>query len=213
MRFVCVLDFEATCDETPMEHQEVIEFPGVLLEMVDDQLVLRSTFQQYVKPEHNPLLTQFCMDLTGIQQNDVDMGVPFGYALRNHEEWLRKEIGESPSRENLLMVTCGDWDLKTMLPKQLAYIRSPFPAYMSTFCNLKALMAHRRGTKSQPRGMTEMLDIFGLQLHGRHHSGIDDCRNIASVCIAMVKAGYELVPTAQISFNADGLVFTRLRLE
>jgi inhibitor of KinA sporulation pathway (predicted exonuclease) len=57
MRFICFLDFEATCDETPMEYQEVIEFPGALLEMIHDQMVARSTFQQYVKPERNPILT------------------------------------------------------------------------------------------------------------------------------------------------------------
>jgi inhibitor of KinA sporulation pathway (predicted exonuclease) len=111
------------------------------------------------------------------------------------------------------IVTCGDWDLKTMLPKQLGYINSPFPSYMSTFCNLKAFMAYRRGAKSQRRGMTEMLNIFGLQLQGRHHSGIDDCRNIAFVCMSMVKAGYEIAPTAQISFNGEELIFTRLTLQ
>jgi ERI1 exoribonuclease 3 len=29
--------------------------------------------------------------------------------------------------------------------------------------------------------MTEMLDKLGLKLEGRHHSGIDDCRNIVRI--------------------------------
>lgn len=37
--------------------------------------------------------------------------------------------------------------------------------------------------------MTEMLKTFGLELEGRHHSGIDDVYNIARVTIELLKRG------------------------
>jgi len=34
-----------------------------------------------------------------------------------------------------------------------------------------------------------MLQIFNLKLDGRHHSGIDDARNIAKIVIELIKDG------------------------
>jgi inhibitor of KinA sporulation pathway (predicted exonuclease) len=43
------------------------------------------------------------------------------------------------------------------------------------------------------KGMTAMLDHLSLGLEGRHHSGIDDCKNIARICARMLEDGW--VPT------------------
>lgn len=42
-------------------------------------------------------------------------------------------------------------------------------------------------SKERIRGMTEMLDVLGLKLEGKHHSGIDDVKNICRICIEMIK--------------------------
>ena len=39
------------------------------------------------------------------------------------------------------------------------------------------------------RGMTGMLDALGLELVGRHHSGIDDSRNIAAILQELARQG------------------------
>jgi inhibitor of KinA sporulation pathway (predicted exonuclease) len=36
-------------------------------------------------------------------------------------------------------------------------------------------------------GMDKMLDYLKLPLDGHHHSGIDDCRNIAKICRALME--------------------------
>lgn len=36
-----------------------------------------------------------------------------------------------------------------------------------------------------------MLEKCGIKLEGRHHSGIDDARNIASCVLACMKEGFE----------------------
>ena len=43
----------------------------------------------------------------------------------------------------------------------------------------------------QVKGMPEMLDICGLKLEGKHHSGIDDSKNIASVAMHLMSKGFK----------------------
>jgi hypothetical protein len=38
--------------------------------------------------------------------------------------------------------------------------------------------------------MEQMLNAMGLNLEGRHHSGIDDAINISSVVIQLLKGGF-----------------------
>ncbi|KAJ8446839.1 hypothetical protein Cgig2_016149 [Carnegiea gigantea] len=67
-QYFVVIDFEATCDkEKTPQPQEIIEFPSVLVNSRTGQL--EDCFQIYVRPTHNQLLTEFCKDLTGIQQS------------------------------------------------------------------------------------------------------------------------------------------------
>lgn len=42
--------------------------------------------------------------------------------------------------------------------------------------------------------MIGMLDAMKIPHIGRHHSGIDDVRNIAEVLIGMLKAGVNILP-------------------
>ena len=36
-----------------------------------------------------------------------------------------------------------------------------------------------------------MFESCGLELEGRHHSGIDDAKNIARIAINLLESGYE----------------------
>jgi ERI1 exoribonuclease 2 len=82
-KFVCVLDFEATCDDVQkINPQEIIEFPSVLLQFTEDKNLEKvSKFQYYVTPQHNPKMTNFCTKLTGITTEMTDNGVTFQKAL------------------------------------------------------------------------------------------------------------------------------------
>ena len=44
--------------------------------------------------------------------------------------------------------------------------------------------------KSEVRGMEEMLERCGLELQGKHHSGIDDSKNIARCIIHLLAIGF-----------------------
>jgi len=66
-----VVDLEATCWEgSSVENMEVIEIGAVSLD--GEILQPISDFQQLVRPTTNPVLTDYCKDLTGIEQQQID---------------------------------------------------------------------------------------------------------------------------------------------
>jgi inhibitor of KinA sporulation pathway (predicted exonuclease) len=93
-------------------------------------------------------------------------------------------------------LTCGDWDLRTMLPNQLAYESrtnpdipaSPAVAPFGRCINVK--MSFRKHYDQKNRGMADMLEQLNIPLEGKHHSGIDDCRNIARIVQRMQRDGW-----------------------
>lgn len=78
-----------------------------------------------------------------------------------------------------VFVTCGDWDLKTMLNGQTDHFQVPTRDYFHKWVNLKKI--YHKATGTWPKGMMYMLDELKLKHQGRHHSGIDDCKNIAEI--------------------------------
>ncbi len=117
-RYLCVLDFEATCwKECGRQDMEVIEFPSVLCRMEQSQgLVKVAEMQQYVRPVIVPELSDFCTELTGIRQDQVTSARPFPDAYMAHQQWLMSHVKPG---DIVHIVTCGAWDLKTMLPQEL----------------------------------------------------------------------------------------------
>jgi len=50
--------------------------------------------------------------------------------------------------------------------------------------------------------MASMLEILKIPLDGRHHSGIDDCRNIAKISQRMVKDGHCFTEKSYVKVDA-----------
>ena len=67
--YLLVLDFEATCGNKGYEPkpQEIIEFPCAMIS-TKRKFEVVSIFHEYIRPIHNPTLTTFCTELTGITQ-------------------------------------------------------------------------------------------------------------------------------------------------
>ncbi len=197
-----VLDFEATCERgrAPVP-QEVIEFPTVLMDARSLEAV--DEFSTFVRPTHHPRLSGFCTELTSIMQTDVDDAPPFREVFDEHVRWLAYHglsVEEPDGDRPWAFVTCGDWDLKTLFPVQRAACDPPIdnvPAAYARWINIK------RSFSSLPqygraRGMQGMLAVLGLELEGRHHRGIDDCRNIARIVRALAEAGVSLTVNGQL---------------
>ena len=80
-RYLYCVDLEATRDEVgecepprPLvvvpDQMETIEIGMVVIDL--ESLEIVDEFQRFVRPQINPTLTNFCKELTSIQQADVD---------------------------------------------------------------------------------------------------------------------------------------------
>ena len=203
-----VLDFEATCDEPRNPNpQEVIEFPMVAI----DPAVREATreFHRYVRPRFFPRLSTFCTRLTGIEQATVDASTDFVDVLRQADAWIAELGGE------VTVVTCGDWDLNTLLPLQCKAYGIELPAWSHRRINLKEVFARSPYGKGRFLPLQGMLEAVGLTFEGRPHSGIDDTRNIARIVCKLLKAEVACAPDARSKPNAGsaaeiGAVFAQL---
>ncbi|XP_075364741.1 ERI1 exoribonuclease 3 isoform X1 [Mycteria americana] len=166
--YFLVLDFEATCDKPQIHPQEIIEFP--ILKLNGRTMEIESTFHMYVQPVVHPQLTPFCTELTGIIQGMVDGQPSLQQVLERVDEWMAKEGLLDPSVKSIF-VTCGDWDLKVMLPGQCQYLGLPVADYFKQWINLKKAYSFAMG--SWPKnGLLDMNKGLNLQHIGRPHSGI-----------------------------------------
>lgn len=194
LHFLLVLDFEAQCREGErMQPQEIVEFPTVAINLRN---MIATEFHSYCRPEVYPRITEFCTELTGITQDMVEGAPTLKEVLLQHQHWLRHVLGLDPSCADgsgggptYAYVTCGDWDLRTCLPKQMRSLGTKAPAGYSRWINIKR--AFEAWYQSKAHGMTGMLSSLGLALDGRHHSGIDDTRNITKVVSAMLHDGWK----------------------
>eukprot|EP00526_Cylindrotheca_closterium_P012455 CAMPEP_0113615172 /NCGR_PEP_ID=MMETSP0017_2-20120614/7560_1 /TAXON_ID=2856 /ORGANISM="Cylindrotheca closterium" /LENGTH=463 /DNA_ID=CAMNT_0000524393 /DNA_START=75 /DNA_END=1466 /DNA_ORIENTATION=+ /assembly_acc=CAM_ASM_000147 len=194
--YLVIVDFEATCNDngsaTP-NPQEIIEFPAVLLNVKTGEV--EDEFHHYILPDVHPKLSSFCTELTGITQETVDQqGISLKDALDLHYEWINKhnltnDVKNQEGKSQFLYVTCGDWDFKTCLPNQLAYHNQTVPQLFSNWINIKKVYGKFYNRKA--RGMTTILNELDLKLEGRHHSGIDDSRNITRICARMLEDGWK----------------------
>jgi inhibitor of KinA sporulation pathway (predicted exonuclease) len=180
------VDFlEATCDEKKnFGPQEIIEFPSVIIDTRTFQVV--SEIQLYIKPVAQPQLTKFCTELTGITQDKVNGGEPFLPSFEKYQGWLKKnELFD----KKWTFLTCGDWDLLRMLPAQTKLSGVRIPKEFKSWINIKKVFSSFYNKNAA--GMAGMLNILGMKLEGRHHSGIDDCKNIARIAIVSIRSGHE----------------------
>ncbi|XP_021106412.1 ERI1 exoribonuclease 3 isoform X1 [Heterocephalus glaber] len=136
--YFLVLDFEATCDKPQIHPQEIIEFP--ILKLNGRTMEIESTFHMYVQPVVHPQLTPFCTELTGIIQAMVDGQPSLQQVLERVDEWMAKEGLLDPNVKSIF-VTCGDWDLKVMLPGQCQYLGLPVADYFKQWINLKKIIS------------------------------------------------------------------------
>lgn len=205
MRYV-VIDFEATCDQPyNPDPQEIIEFPAVLVDPRGPSFT--SEFHVHVRPVAHPRLTPFCANLTGIAQSALDRAPTFPEVLTRFNDWWRDTAGD-----DALAVTCGDWDLGSLLPRQCRQHRLPVPAWADRWANIKELYEWHWPNASDRAGLAEVAAGVGVQLEGRLHSGIDDTRNIARVLRVMLERGVPVQNTATwscVGCGADNLIRDR----
>lgn len=202
--FLLVLDFEATCwdqKDNSKSAPEIIEFPCVLYDVKNNKIV--SEFQQYVMPFENPRLSLFCINLTGIQQHQVNNGVPLGTCLMLFKQWLREQevtyklcFNSSTLNNKCIFTTWSNWDIGLCLKNECRRKRLTIPEVFNEWIDLRELYCEHY--LRRPKGLYGALQELGLDFEGRQHCGLHDARNTAKLAGRMVTDGILLRKTTDI---------------
>lgn len=191
-QYFVVIDFEATCDKGKNPHpQEIIEFPAVIVSSTTGRL--ESHFQTYVRPTCNQQLSDFCKDLTGIQQVQVDSGLTLSEALLQHDKWLESK---GIKNTNFAVVTWSNWDCRVMLESECRYKKIRKPPYFNRWINLKIPFHEVFG--GARCNLKEAVQMAGLNWQGREHCGLDDAKNTARLLALLMHKGFKLSITSSL---------------
>lgn len=161
-----VLDIEATCwaDSDPLKQvqskiTEPIEIGAVKIGARNSVI---SEFQTFIRPEANPVLTDFCKSLTSITQQDVDLAPNFKEAWRLFLNWVGDDI---------TLMTWGEFDHKILSNKA----REMSLDYYFFHLNAKSLFGNC--------GLGKAAKKNNLKFSGAQHRAIVDARMIANIYI------------------------------
>jgi 3'-5' exoribonuclease 1 len=165
-----IADLEATCWQgSRVYNMEIIEIGAVYLD--GDVLRPVDDFQQFVKPTTNPILTDFCRDLTAIQQRQIESAPAFPAAFDIFLQW----IGDRPFR----LCSWGAFDFD-LFDHELTRHDREWPRCFSGHVNLKKLYSRAYSTNGDI-GIPEAMRKLQFSFEGRRHRGIDDAKNVARV--------------------------------
>jgi inhibitor of KinA sporulation pathway (predicted exonuclease) len=176
-RLLNVVDVEATCWDGPVPPGAVNEIIEIGLTVVD--LAARERIGRHrilVRPERSTV-SEFCTELTGLTQWEVDTGLPFADACA----LLTTEYGAADRP----WASWGDYD-RHQFTRQCQDTGVTYP-FSAQHTNAKAAFAYAYGLRKRP-GMAKALELAGLPLQGRHHRGEDDAWNIAALVLELARA-------------------------
>lgn len=177
MRYI-IVDVEATCWEKPFNKDdiEIIEIGAVEMASLSGPIVRE--FQIFVRPMHHPVLSQFCRQLTGISQLDIDHANNFAFAMFKFMNW----IGQEP----FIWGAWGRFDYDCFMRDARRH-HIDLPDNFQRFVDIKHLYAKKRNTK--PLQMISALAYEGHDLAGTHHRALCDAHNIAKIMNCLYKVG------------------------
>lgn len=170
-----IVDLEATCWESNQtsERMEIIEIGAVLMRSSSSEP--SGEFARFVRPVAEPILSDFCKNLTSIKQQQVDEADDFATVFPEFLRW----IGDEPFR----ICSWGAYDIK-QFRFDCERHKIEFPATFAAHINVKQKFT--KVMNVERCGMPAALKLLNLPLEGTHHRGIDDARNIAKIARAIL---------------------------
>lgn len=170
MNFI-VFDLEATCwTGNPSDMQsEIIEIGAYRLNEFGE---VRAKFNRFVRPVVNPTLSDFCRELTTIQQVDVNRAQTFPDVVEEFQEWGR--IFE----EDYLLCSWGGYD-RRMLINDCKLHRLDYD-WADQHINLKEQYKKINHLR-ESIGMQRAIQREGMTFTGVPHRGISDAENLTKI--------------------------------
>jgi len=171
-----IVDLEATCYDRNNNKEkaptgffnEIIEIGAIKLDSTGKEI---DRFSHFCKPKTYKKLSNFCIELTTITQEDINNADDLAIILEEFMIWCK----------DCVIISWGNYD-KTQLSKDL--IRNDLEIYLDYLedhHSLKHLHGKWNNLGKRGVGMGRALKYENIELEGTHHRGIDDAINIAKI--------------------------------
>ena len=166
-----IIDVEATCQKikTPDFISEIIEIGAVKFDL--STLEIADEFQAFISPKINPILSDFCKELTNIKQSDVD-------SAHNYETEYNRFVKWYGNPDKNLFSSWGFYD-QAAFRKNCAIHNLEYKLSKDHW-NLKKFYEELRGTKKGV-GLGRAIKQLGLAFEGEPHRALNDAKNTAYV--------------------------------
>ncbi len=155
----------------PGEHREVIQVGATL---TDERFTEQFALKVLVKPQINPILSDYCKNLTGITQEDIDQkGIDFPTFLQMFFRWCfefelycfdSRVDGSRLFDRDVLVENCN-----------LLKIWHPFQMHRERFHNINEIFAKHGYVVKQSGASPE---VFGIKIPARPHDALNDVRGL-----------------------------------
>ena len=173
-----VLDIEATCtnkNEFPREEMEIIEIGAVILEDKDTI----ASFQCFIRPEIHPILTDFCKELTTIQQPMVDSAENFSTKMKEFLEWVEVNT----KGQDYEFYSWGAFD-KNIIDRQCKKAKIDASKLIASHKNAKDLFGIQNKLDCAP-GVSKALKMKNMKFNLAPYRALSDAINIAKLVLTL----------------------------
>ncbi len=173
-----IVDLECTCWEPkdPTKLSEIIEIGAVKFDL--KTLEITDRFQAFIKPVFNPILTEFCTNLTTIQQSDVNSAHGFETEYNRFVKWFGNE-------NKNLFCSWGYYD-KSAFERDCRAHNLQYKLGKNHW-NVKRFYEELTGRRGA--GLGKAVRECGLEFEGTQHRALVDSENVARVLQVVLKRG------------------------
>ncbi|MDP3727161.1 MAG: 3'-5' exonuclease [bacterium] len=148
----------------PNEYRELVEIGAI--KIASEDLAEFGAFDVFIRPERNPVLSDYFIQLTGITQATVDAeGVELETALRDFKDWCGGlPLYSYGTDEQVLIENCA-----------LQGVSFPFP--VDQFSDVRTVF-QRRGIPAERYMSSTIVRAFDMEPARRAHRALNDARTI-----------------------------------
>ena len=172
MNFI-IFDLELTCWEGDMagREQEIIELSAFKLNSYGH---ITSRFSRFIKPKLYPTLSPFCVQLTTINQSQINKAKYFKEVIKDFLEWVDHD------QDEYYLIAWGHTDLESL--KSECKNNNVDMEWLQNYVDLN-LRYIRLKKFRDPVSLLGALTLEGFEFEGIQHRAEDDAFNTTKIFI------------------------------
>jgi 3'-5' exoribonuclease 1 len=166
-----IYDIEATCwqGRPPNMATETIEIGAYLM---NDYGEAEDKFSKFIRPVTSPYLSAFCLNLTGITQQQVERAKIFPDVIEEFQDWF------DMNEDDYVLCSWGGFDKKQL--RQDCKLHRLDTSWLDHHIDLKSQYSRMKRFTFEP-GLLKTIEMEGFNFDGPHHRAISDAYNLAKI--------------------------------